>query len=149
MNTILKLATSEEDIQFLYCTRTDPLVDKMLSGSAPINFEQHKNYINKVQGISRWIYIYFDSGIRVGYSQIYDVRENQLEVGFAVSPKYQGMGFGKDLVKKTVEKAEEIFPGKKVVLFVKINNDRAIHVYEKLNFKKIKITNDLLYMEKQ
>jgi len=149
MKISLKLANYDEDYRFLYDTRTHPDIDKMLSGEPPQNYEQHLGYLDKVLNKTRWIYVALDDNIKIGYSQIYDVTDTHLEVGFAIHPNFQGKGYGKDLVIKTIEKAEEQFPNKKIVLYVKINNPKAIHIYEKFGFKKIKEVDDLFYMERE
>ena len=144
----LKLAKSTEDLKFLYDTRTDPLIDKMLSGEAPKNFSQHENYIKKNQEKTRWIYIALsDTGDKIGYSQVYDVRDDQLEVGFAIAPNNQGKGFGKKIVQETIKKAKEVFPGKRIILYVKEENKRAIHIYKKYGFVEKDTKKGLTYME--
>lgn len=132
----LKLATSDEELQFLYNTRKHPDVDVMLSGLPPKDYIQHLNYIKKVQEKTRWIYVAYERSDLVGYSQIYDVRDNQLEVGFAIHPSHQGKGLGKTLVNETISLAKKEFPNKKIILYVLANNPKAIHVYEKMGFSK-------------
>ena len=138
----LNIAKSEHEIQFLYQTRKNPEIDSMLSGDPPENMSQHKDFISKVQGKTRWIYVAKVRNIIkgnqvepiVGYSQVYSVTDMTVEIGFAVHPKYQGQGHGKDLVLKTISKAENMFPDKTVILYVLRNNKKAIHIYEKLGF---------------
>jgi len=130
----LKLAHSISDLHFLYKTRQHPDVDKMLSGNPPTSITQHLNYILKVQGISRWIYVADFESKMIGYSQVYDVTEDTVEIGFVIHPDYQGKGFGKALVLKTISKAKVQFPNKKVILYVLRDNPKAIHIYKKLGF---------------
>jgi len=134
----INLANSIQESEFLYKTRRHPEVDKMLSGNPPSSMAQHTLYLDLVQDKTRWIYIAStfreDSKIFVGYSQIYDLTEETIEIGFVIHPDEQGRGYGKDLVLKTIAKAKEKFPNKKVILYVLRNNHKAKHIYEKLGF---------------
>ena len=143
----LQLAKSEEEHNFLFESRTHPEVDKKLSGTAPQSYEKHIEYINRVQEKTRYIYVAYAENFMVGYSQIYDITENHVEVGFVIHPNYQGKGYGKEIVLKTIEKAKEQFTEKKIILYVLINNPKAIHIYEKLGFEKKGTKDDTFYME--
>lgn len=148
----LKIDLDDNDLNFLYETRRHPAVDKMLTGSPPDSMEQHLNYISKVQGITRWIFVAYDGVIRVGYSQIYDIRDDQLEVGFVIHPDFQGKGFGKEIVIATINKALELFSNRKIILYVKRDNQRAIHIYRSIGFECVGFTDfktedELLMME--
>lgn len=144
----LKLASSLDELQFLFDTRTDPRVAAYLSGPPPSNIEKHFEYVEKVQGKSRWIYIaYLKSHEKLGYSQIYDVTDAQLEVGFAIHPEFQGKGYGNQLVLETIQQARKNFPNRKLTLQVLASNSKAIHIYKKLGFREIKEQENLLHME--
>jgi len=143
----LKLARTEEDLKFLYNTRTNPNVSKMLTGNPPLSYDAHLEYINKFQGKSRWVFIACHEYGHIGYSQIYNVEENSLEVGFVVHPDFQGWGLGKELVFSTINKAKELFPNRKIYLYVKDNNLKAIHIYLKLGFINKGYQNNIVYME--
>lgn len=143
----LRLASEDEDLQFLYQTRKHPDVDKMLSGTAPEDYLQHLNYIKRVQEEIRWIFVAVVDNIPVGYSQIYNVTREQLEVGFVIHPDFQGKGFGKEIVKSTITKALEFFPDRKISLYVKKENIKAISIYHKLDFVDKGFKDDTIYME--
>jgi len=143
----LRLARDYEDLLFLYTTRRHPLVAIMLSGKAPESIQQHTDYINKVQEKSKWIFIASSDEKNIGYGQIYDVTEEQLEVGFVIHPDFQGKGFGKKLVNSIVSKAKELFPNRKIILYVKKENFKAIHIYEKCGFVSCGDKEDTLFME--
>lgn len=138
----LNIAKNAHEIQFLYETRRNLEIDSMLSGDPPKNMAQHIDYLDAVQNKTRWIYVAKARDIikgnrvepMVGYSQVYAVTDSTVEVGFAIHPNHQGKGYGKDLVLKTIAKAEEMFPDKTVILYVLRNNKKAIHIYEKLGF---------------
>jgi RimJ/RimL family protein N-acetyltransferase len=137
----LKLAEEEDELLFLYKTRTNPEIDKMLTGSPPKDYSSHIKYFNSVQGKVRWIFIAYIDNDMVGYSQIYDITDTSCEVGFAISPNFQGKGFGKSLVLATINKARNFFKNKKIVLYVLKTNSKAISVYNKVGFKEQELKN--------
>jgi len=146
---ILKLAKEEKDLFFLYSTRIHPDVSKMLTGNPPESYEKHLDYIKKVQGLSKWIFVACHEHGLIGYSQMYNVTEKDLEVGFVVHPDFQGWGLGKKLVELTLNKAKEIFPKRKIYLYVKDDNYKAIHIYQKLGFVSKGFQDNIAYMERQ
>jgi RimJ/RimL family protein N-acetyltransferase len=133
---LLKIAKSPSEILFLYETRTNPKIDEMMSGNPPKDYSSHIDYISKVQEKERWIFVAYEKGDMVAYSQIYNVDEDSCEVGFAVSPLYQGKGYGKNLVISTISKCKELFPNKKIVLYVLSKNTKAKNIYLKNGFKE-------------
>ena len=143
----LRLAVSQKDILFLYTTRTHPDVDPMLTGRAPSDLSEHLRYISKVQEKSKWIFVSIVDDAAVGYSQIYDVTKNKLEVGFVIHPDYQGRGLGKQIVKITIEKSKDLFPNRSITLYVKEDNIKAIYIYQSFGFKKVASNAGLIYME--
>ena len=142
----LKLTETDEEKEFLYKTRTHPKIDFMLLGNPPKDMEQHLNFLDKVLLISRWIYIAYYQTKRVGYSQIYDVQDNSLEVGFVIHPDYQGKGLGINLVLETVEIAKKEFKNKKVILYVLKDNKKAIHIYKKIGFIEESVEKNIVKM---
>ena len=147
MKLELKLAAGPEDLKFLFEARTHPKVDQMLSGNPPIDYQSHVDYIKRIQSIDKWIYIAFINEERVAYSQIYDVTEESLEVGFVIHPDFQGRGYGRKLIKETIALAKNSFISKKIVLYVKKSNNRAAFLYLKLGFVCEGVKDDTFYME--
>jgi len=142
----LSLAESKLELEYLYKTRRHVEVDNMLSGKPPQSMEQHLSYISAVQNKTRWIYVAFlkKNESMVGYSQIYDLKKETVEIGFAIHPDYQGMGHGKSLILNTISKSKEKFSDKKIILYVLKNNHRAIHLYKGLGFvvRELPLTNE-------
>ncbi|MFW9823409.1 MAG: GNAT family N-acetyltransferase [Candidatus Thorarchaeota archaeon] len=57
-------------------------------------------------------------------------------VNFLINPNYQNEGYGTYLLKYTLDKIRQMEDIKSVVLNVQVNNNIAINLYEKFNFKK-------------
>ena len=141
-NIYLKMVKERHEQVFLYNTRTHPLIDKNLLGNAPQNMTQHLNYLNKVLEKTKWIFIAYYHLEKIGYSQIYNVQEDTVEIGFVVHPTHQNKGLGKKLVEETIKETKTRFKEKKIILYVLKSNLKAIHIYKKLGFieKKLPFT---------
>ncbi|MHA1149292.1 MAG: GNAT family N-acetyltransferase [Promethearchaeota archaeon] len=58
-------------------------------------------------------------------------------VNFLINSKYHNKGFGSFILQETLVKIQSDKSIKYIVLNVKVDNDNAIHLYGKFNFKKI------------
>jgi ribosomal-protein-alanine N-acetyltransferase len=59
-------------------------------------------------------------------------------VSIAVMPKYRRRGMGRELIVQAMKKGREVYGANEGYLEVRISNDSAINLYEKLGFEKIK-----------
>jgi ribosomal-protein-alanine N-acetyltransferase len=60
-------------------------------------------------------------------------------VSIAVLEEFRGKGIGTALMKRSVQSMKEEYGAEEVYLEVRISNAPAIHLYEKLGFKKVKV----------
>jgi Acetyltransferases len=56
-----------------------------------------------------------------------------------VLEEFRGKGIGTALMKRSVQSMKEEYGAEEVYLEVRISNAPAIHLYEKLGFKKVKV----------
>ena len=70
------------------------------------------------------------------YSIIED--DGQIEIGLGLRPDLTGKGYGKEFLEMLLEYISLNYEKKKIVLSVAAFNSRAIHLYEKCGFKRIK-----------
>jgi len=134
---------NNEILDFLFKTRTNPEIDKHLSGKPPSNYSEHVKYLQ--QKWENFRLLIDENGNYIGYSQIAPKENNSCELGFVISPDYQGKGFGKKLVELTLEEVKEQY--NIVFLLVKKDNSKAIRMYEKFGFVTKKEIKKELYME--
>jgi len=59
-------------------------------------------------------------------------------VSIAVRPEYRRRGIGTKLMKEAIKKLKEVYGVKEVYLEVRVSNEPAIRLYEKLGFKKVR-----------
>ncbi len=58
-------------------------------------------------------------------------------ISIAVMPEYRGRGIGYALMSEALKKLKEFYGVKEVYLEVRVSNEPAIRLYEKLGFKKV------------
>ena len=59
-------------------------------------------------------------------------------ISIAVDPAYRRRGIGRALMLESMKAMKERYGGKEVFLEVRVSNEPAIRLYEKLGFKKVK-----------
>jgi len=134
-------------LRFLYDVRTAPEVAQFLQGNPPKDYNSHVAWARK--SISKSIREFFlleFGGNLLGYFQLYNFRNKECEVGYAMHPKQSGRGYGNVLVQSSIKEASRRYLDK-AVLFVKVENTKAIYLYKKHGFVPIEATNGILKME--
>ncbi len=84
---------------------------------------------------SHYILYFIDDKI-VGFLNYYLMYEKLEIANFNVLEKYQNKGIGSSLIKYLINKYSNI---ENITLEVKEDNNKAIHIYEKMGFKKVAI----------
>ena len=57
------------------------------------------------------------------------------EIQIAILPEYQGNGYAKEAMIKGIEYAFDFLNMNKLYLYVDVNNEKAVHIYQDLGFK--------------
>lgn len=127
-----------DHVGIMFKVRTNPEVDQFLCAEPPLDFFEHVKYLNQV-GNSKRFFILKKGDVLCGYCQL-RIELDYVDLGWALDPKWWGQGIGNEAVKLLVEyvKKQPEFKSKKIVLFVKKENERAIHLYKKHGFRVIK-----------
>ena len=60
-------------------------------------------------------------------------------VSIAVLEEYRGRGIGKTLLQETIRVMRDIYKTVSIYLEVRVSNERAIRLYEKMGFKKVRL----------
>ncbi len=77
------------------------------------------------------------NGCIVGYSaSVLRGSEGHI-ISIAVHPNYRGIGIGEKLLMKSIKRLKDL-GAKRVILEVKVDNIRALKLYQKLGFKIVK-----------
>lgn len=113
----------------MFKVRTNPEVAQYMIGTPPASFLQHIQYLYDVKHKQFQIIQFMDAP--VGYCQS-TMKEDEIELGWAVHPHFWGQGIGSIVVGLLVKK---MMPLKKnLILYVKKSNARALHLYKKHHF---------------
>ena len=131
----------EVDIRFMYDTRFHLKVCQHLMNSTPPgasfppSLDSHRQWLKANVPQRRLMFLMWAEEQRVGYCHAYDfVGKDTVEVGFVVHPDHQGKGYGKEAVLLLLEHLTTRMPEKKIILYVRKENVRAIGIYRKLGF---------------
>ena len=60
-------------------------------------------------------------------------------VSIAVLEDYRGRGIGKTLLQETIRVMRDVYKTVSIYLEVRVSNERAIRLYEKMGFKKVRL----------
>ncbi len=60
-------------------------------------------------------------------------------ISIAVRPEFRRRGVGRVLMEEVLRRLKEVYGAEEVYLEVRVSNEAAIKLYEKLGFKKVKI----------
>lgn len=125
-----------DHVGLIYKIRTHPDVVGYFFAPPPRRFLDHVQFLAKCEESGeRSFFIISLNGRYCGYCQII-YRSDSYELGFALHPSYWGKGVGSssvDLLLKYI--SSDQFEKKKIILQVRENNARAIHLYQKHGFK--------------
>jgi RimJ/RimL family protein N-acetyltransferase len=127
---------SIRDVLFVYETRTHPEVCKYLLSTPPVSYLAHMEWLNANVPERRKIFLLKIEGTIIGYCQVYDfIGKDTVEIGFVVHPEHQGKGYGKRMVVEITAWLKENMPDRKIILYVRMGNDRAASLYSRCGFK--------------
>lgn len=87
------------------------------------------------------------TGAFIGNTELMDVSDSVKELGIAITAKKQNMGYGTEAVRAVVNFGIEQLGLQKITLRAKLENGRAIHVYQKCGFTEFDRTDGHIYME--
>ena len=146
------IEVTEDNLKLLYDLRTNPSIDKYLTGPMPTSYDAHVKYI-KDKGRSPVLRILHVEGVgNVGYGQIKHILKDRddgkyCEVGFVIAPEHQGKGYGRALVDAISTLAiSEPLSFNVVSLLVKETNKKAIALYKKCGYNVIMTVDNHLVM---
>ncbi|CAM3183564.1 GNAT family N-acetyltransferase [Paenibacillus lupini] len=150
----INLRTLElSDVPLLVRWLSDPVVLEFYEGRDNPHDEAlvQKHFYEDREGITSCIIQHH--GIDIGYLQFYEIEEDEKEEydlsdhkgviygmdQFIGEPDYWNKGIGSELIKETVRYLTEDCKAGKIVLDPQAWNMRALRVYEKCGFKKVKL----------
>ena len=83
-----------------------------------------------------WIYVAEDDGEQVGFSILSQTDPGRAELRIALHPGWIGRGVGRGIARETLAKGFSELKFEIIHLIVRLNNPRAIGLYESLGFNR-------------
>jgi len=113
-------------------------VGRHIGISGPVSLESEREFVSAALENGKTIFsmITRDGDAFIGNIELDPGKDNTAELGIAVRSSMQDKGYGSEAVKKILSYGFEELRLQRVILNVHKDNPRAIHVYEKLGFKK-------------
>lgn len=128
---------NEDHVRTLYSVRTHPEVVSCLRGPPPANYADHVRYLRNLSVHKKFFLVQQNSSL-CGYCQLTHT-DNHVEIGMALHPDFCNRGIGSKALSLLVEYLlqNESTQNKKLFLYVKKDNARAIALYSKFGFERI------------
>ena len=127
-----------EDFEFYYELKCEPS-SIYWSGfeKAPDKDNLYGHFVNIInKGIpGRDFYILEDNGIPVGYIQLTHNSGNEVEIGYGVSEKYRGKGYGYSLLEKAKDIVANMSSCVNLIGYVREDNYSSKKCFEKNHFE--------------
>lgn len=136
---------SMDDIEDTFKWANNPAVRKYSFNQKKISFETHKTWFqDKLKDVDCFYYIAFFGSQKVG-SFRFDVDNEKGIISFLLDSHFHGMGLGKELLQKGVEKIKkDLNKAIKMVGYVFADNKASIFLFEKFGFHKTKQKDGIL-----
>ncbi len=136
-----------EDLSGLYCLyeETNTSYIDPLDEDRAIELEKLKSYIKYVYGfygVGLWATCLKENGRLIGRCGIQVAflegeAEGDYEIGYMISGKYAGTGYGTEVLEALIHYADEELDAKRVILQIHSKNLESLHLAEKMGFKHI------------
>lgn len=87
------------------------------------------------------------TGDFIGNTGFMNIKDGEAELGIVITYAKQNAGYGREAISRLLRYGWEELSLKRVYLEVYIDNDRAIHLYDKCGFREYKRTDKDIFME--
>lgn len=125
-------------------------VDRFIGGPhEPYTAEQEAEWVQEQLREKNPVFSMIEkkSGRFIGGVELMNITGSAGELGIAVTASMQEKGYGTEAVKAITNYGMETLGLNRVCLRTNLDNDRAIHVYEKCGFREFKRTDEQVCME--
>ena len=115
----------------------------------PYTKEEELEFIRNQKLMQPYTYSMIEkaTGEFIGNTGFMNVKDGEAELGIVITYAKQNVGFGAEAINSLINYGWNNLPINRVYLEVYIDNDRAIHLYEKCGFTEYKRTDKDIFME--
>ena len=149
----IKIRDAEiEDSSLILAWRNHQSSRSFSKNSLPITEVEHNKWYKKRLETkdSEPFWIFTHDSKSIGYVRLENSKKflNSLEISISINPKFQKKGFGQKILDLSLLSAYRIFPTKKIIATVNVNNLASVSIFQKASFQRIGQDNDFLFFEK-
>ncbi len=135
INKIFSRLVQKKDQNQLLKWANDISVRKASKRKKKISFIEHEKWFNKkLKNQNSRMYIFCIKKKFVGQVR-FDKVKNKNFISYSVDKKYRRKGYGKEILKKAINKIKKQIKFKEVYAKVKKNNIASIKIFESLSFE--------------
>jgi len=127
------IPASASDFDFFYRIKSEDKNMKWTGHSEkPIRRNLENWFLSKLlENSDRKIYIYFINEIPIGYSYVIN-ETNYIETAVAISEKFEGFGYGQEMVKETMKLLES--KEKEIIAWIFDDNIASIRLHQNAGY---------------
>lgn len=120
-----------EDIDLLFKWANDPVVRSNSFNSAPIPYEDHKSWFNKIMTDTSVLQFILESDeLPIGQIRL-NISDSVAEIGYSIAKEYRGKGYGHIILQLVMDEIKSNHPQiKKVIAKVKDDNTVSRKLFE-------------------
>ena len=121
--------------------RNHPSISKWMINKK-VKLKEHLNFINSLKENKTKLYFLVDD---IGVVDFINITDKKADIGLYKNPNKQKVG--SVLMKHIIDYGFNVLKLEKLILYVYKNNQKAINLYKKFNFKIVDKKDNLLKME--
>lgn len=133
---------SAEDRDFIFNHFSDAVVNRYLFDAEPVTDitgaeEIIRLYIQPEPRLQhRWIIIRKTDGMKMGTCgfHCWNLEERKVDVGYDLQEAYRGKGYMQEALKEIISFAKDQMGIKEIIACISVDNQKSIHLAEKLGF---------------
>lgn len=133
--TLRKVTDQDFEITFQWATNKD--IRQYSIQKKEIGYDEHEKwFFSKIQADDCYYYIAIYEDIPIGSIRFDIININEVLISFLLNPKYQGRGFGKQILEKGCDLVQKNVNLKKIVGVVHESNLPSLKTFRSLNFNE-------------
>jgi len=136
-----------DDITDLFHLANDREVRQNSFNSDPIPFDDHKKWLDSIIiSDTSYLYIFRISGRFIGQVR-FDIKEHETVTGISINSDFRGLGVGKVMLERALEKITDKSITLPVTAYIKENNTASVKIFESAGYKVISRNECIIRME--
>ena len=126
------------DAEILFQWRNEPDTFRFTKQARPLEWDEHYGWISRQIKRSRSdsvLLIFSFESAQIGMSRLDRLNGSDFEISISVGNLYQGKGFGKIILEKSIEYALDTLNAGRVIATIHSKNTKSQKLFQNLGFK--------------